>query len=1168
MKYIWWLSSLSNLIFLPKNFFIMKNLWLLIFACCTMQAAFAQRIPFDRMNNGGQGLLLEDLASMTRDDQAGTRSKLRFSLFLLEQEFMQAQRDGIPPGAFVSSQTIVMIQEGMVRIQAAAKKDAAILIAGLERLGATGIDHYDRTINAWFPIAKISQLPFLDELQFAKPVYWVKGDIGSVDSEGDLALQAIAARDNYCVNGAGVRIGVLSDSYTTAFPGGAAAGVASGDLPGVGNPNGFITPVTVVADGGANDIDEGRAMIEIVHDLAPGAQIFFNTANGGEASFANAIINLDAVRNCDVIVDDIRYFEEPFYMDGLVAQACNTVFNNGVAYFASAGNYGQLSYESAYRNSGGALNAHDFDPGPGIDTLQSITVNAGSRINLTLQWDDPWGSITPNSAATNLDVFLINAGGVIVASSTDNNVGNDPTEFFSYLDPNVAGTATYRILITRPAGPAPAVLKWVIRNSAGLVINEYPPTTVNARATGYGHSNATGANAVAAAFWGNTPAYGVNPPQPEGFTSAGGVQIRYNTAGVPIPPVTRNKPNFCAVDGVSNTFFGNGNNFFGTSAAAPHAAAVAALMLEANPGLSPTQVRSLLVASSIDMLTPGFDFITGSGLIQADVAVREAIELQCNITNITVQNGPTCIAGQGTYNVTLRISYTNPPACNDILWVNGQEFAANGASFQDVTLTGLNPNGLPVSVTAYFKSASGCSRTVNNLFAAPEKPSITCPPAQILFLDANCSAVIPNYIPLATVNSPAPGTVVTQAPVAGTVVFNAGVVNVTITVTDDCGSTNCTFPVTKLDVTPPTVVCSNSSVTFNGEETITLNADDFVVASDNCGVASIQLSPNSIDCEQLGQVVPVTVTVTDINSNVSNCVSNIAVLGLPCGWSQHPDGVGCVNGNSIAYNPANGIWTATSTDCFYASPFNGDTTAFAQRTLCGDGSLTAQVTDISGTSLGWAGLVMRESNATGAKKAQLMTNLSNFSRREFRTVNNGAAQPQQFPSQNRYWLRLVRAGNQFSMFTSPNGQAWYLVGAQIIPMNACIQMGLVATNYQQTSTVTATFANVSYTGSNMPLMAVLPGSEPAPHYSLPSAGFEVFPNPTTGELSVDLTHYTGRALRIEVYSLEGRLLRFAEVEEVQTPVERMDLSAFTAGMYMIKVKTEGLPDVTRRVVLR
>jgi hypothetical protein len=691
-------------------------------------AVFCLHFGFSQTNQANQPQLNLNNFQFKKSDQ---KAKLRSSLQELEAEYLDALKQGASSSTFKSSHAIIMITDGLVRIEAVAKRDAGILINELERLGAQQIDSYKRIVNAWYPISNISQLALIEELQFVKPVYHESPDIGAATSEGELALQALAARDTYCVDGSGIRVGVISDSYTSAFPGGAAAGVASGDIPGAGNPNGFTTPVTVVNEGPPG-IDEGRAMIEIVHDLAPGAQIFFNTSSGGQATYATAINNLASVSNCDIIVDDVRYFEEPFYMDGLIAQACDNVFANGVPYFASAGNYAQSSYESVYRDSNGSFNAHDFDPTASRDTLQSITVNGGSRINLTLQWDDPWGSITPNSANTDLDVWLFNAGGALVASSTDFNIGGDPTEFFSYTAP-AGGAQTFRILITRSAGPDPSVLKWVIRNANGLVINEYPPTTINAQSTGYGHSNAAGANAVGAAFWGNTPAYGVNPPLPEGFTSSGGVQIRYNTNGVAITPITRNKPNFTAVDGTSNTFFGNGNNFFGTSAAAPHAAAVAALMLEANNSLTPTQVRNLLVNSSIDMLTPGFDFITGSGLIQADIVLQNIFGALCNISNISVQSGPTCVEG-GTYSVTVRVSYTDHPDCNDELWVNGQVFPATGANFQDVTLTGLIPDGNPESVTAYFVSAPGCNLTVSNLYTAPAAPV-----AQNSIVDISCS---------------------------------------------------------------------------------------------------------------------------------------------------------------------------------------------------------------------------------------------------------------------------------------------------------------------------------------------------------------------------------------------------------------------------------------------
>ena len=66
---------------------------------------------------------------------------------------------------------------------------------------------------------------------------------------------------------------------------------------------------------------------------------------------------------------------------------------------------------------------------------------------------------------------------------------------------------------------------------------------------------------------------------------------------------------------------------------------------------------------------------------------------------------------------------------------------------------------------------------------------------------------------------------------------------------------------------------------------------------------------------------------------------------------------------------------------------------------------------------------------------------------------------------------------------------------------------------------------------------------------------------------MDLAQYLGRAVRMEVYSLTGQLLRLVEIEEVQTGIEQLDLSAFQSGMYLVKVKSDGLPDATRRVVL-
>ncbi|MBP6238643.1 MAG: T9SS type A sorting domain-containing protein [Saprospiraceae bacterium] len=304
-----------------------------------------------------------------------------------------------------------------------------------------------------------------------------------------------------------------------------------------------------------------------------------------------------------------------------------------------------------------------------------------------------------------------------------------------------------------------------------------------------------------------------------------------------------------------------------------------------------------------------------------------------------------------------------------------------------------------------------------------------------------------------------------------------------------------------------------------------------------------------------------TVTVTDAGGCTAVTSANITTQPLPCGWSGEPNGAGCNAGNTVAYNFNTQRFTVTSTNCYYPNSFTSDALAFAQYDLCGNGSITAQVTSITGNALGWAGVTMRESNAAGAKKAQLMTNLSTQSRREFRITTNGAAYPQQFPSQNRYWLRITRTGNQFVMSISPNGTTWYPAGAQNINMNSCIEMGLVVTNYTANSTVTATFANVSVSGGSITKPVINTKED-----ILAVADFSIMPNPTNGLIEVDLSSYSQRKVQLELYNLQGKLLRSVNIESINGK-EEVDLTTFDSGMYLIRVRSEGLPDVTKRVVV-
>jgi hypothetical protein len=478
----------------------------------------------------------------------------------------------------------------------------------------------------------------LKSLKFARPAYF-STNVGLTTSQGDIAVRSDVGRSLFNVDGTGITVGTLSDSFNCL--GQAAADVASGDLP---------SGIQVLDDSACpSATDEGRAMMQLITDIAPGADQAFHTAFSGQPAFAQGILDL-ANAGCNVIVDDVIYLAEPMFQDGIIAQAVNSVVASGVAYFSSAGNQDRRSYESAYRSSGIPITiddilfgvAHDFDPGPGVDILQGITIPGNTTLIISFQWDSPYFSASGDPGSDNdLDIFVTNNdGSIVLAASTDSNTGDDPIEVLIYTNSS-AQAGNFNLLVTNFSGPDPAIMKYVIFNSA-ITMNEYD----TAAGTSFGHANAAGAEAVAAAFYGNTPEFGVTPAIVESFSSAGGVQIVFDLSGNRLPtPEVRNKPEITAPDGTNTTFFGSFDvepdgfpNFFGTSAAAPHAAAVAALLLEKQPALIANEVYDALEQTALDMDDPstpefdvGFDFATGWGLIQADRALdRDFIYVEPN----------------------------------------------------------------------------------------------------------------------------------------------------------------------------------------------------------------------------------------------------------------------------------------------------------------------------------------------------------------------------------------------------------------------------------------------------------------------------------------------------------------------------------------------------------
>src|SRR5262249_25753595 len=185
-------------------------------------------------------------------------------------------------------------------------------------------------IRASLPLGAVDTVAAADDVQTIQAAADFVTNVGSLTSQGYVTHTAnqVVSRG---ITGVGVTVGVLSDS---ASPARVAALIGTGDLP---------ADTQVLPGQASSGSDEGCAMMEIVHDIAPGAHLIFATANGGPANFARNILALPAA-GASVIVDDITYFDEGAFQDGPIAQAVNQVTAGGAIYFSSAANSGSLTF--------------------------------------------------------------------------------------------------------------------------------------------------------------------------------------------------------------------------------------------------------------------------------------------------------------------------------------------------------------------------------------------------------------------------------------------------------------------------------------------------------------------------------------------------------------------------------------------------------------------------------------------------------------------------------------------------------------------------------------------------------------------------------------------------------------------------------------------------------
>ena len=476
-------------------------------------------------------------------------------------------------------------------------------------------------LSALATIAADSKITHIDEPDLCT------NNVGAVTSQGYVGHKAKNVVEGLGIDGTGVKVGVLSVSAT---PAEVAVLQGTGDLPAN----------TVVLAGQANTgDDEGTAMMEIIHDLAPGAQPYFATGNTGVAQFVTNIAALNAA-GCKVIVDDITYFNEGVFQDGPIAQAVNTFVASGGIYFSSAANSGNVdggtggTWEGDFLSGGtatgvsadgGTALVHNFGTAGSPVLYDTLTVLSNY---VSLKWSDPLGAST-----NDYDLFVLNSTGTtVLGSSVTRQTGtSDPYEITTSSAGFPVGSRIVIVQYNPTAVPTTATRALHLDTNRGALSIATPGNT-------FGHNAGANTQSTAATFWnsakmGTTPFNGVGNPV-ELFSSDGLRKIFYTPTGTLIgsgQPLFSNasagqtllKPDFTAADGVTCKTPGF-SPFFGTSAAAPHGAAIAALMIAAKPTITNTQIHNILVSTAMDNGAAGYDRDGGYGVLDALAAVNAA----------------------------------------------------------------------------------------------------------------------------------------------------------------------------------------------------------------------------------------------------------------------------------------------------------------------------------------------------------------------------------------------------------------------------------------------------------------------------------------------------------------------------------------------------------------
>ena len=367
-------------------------------------------------------------------------------------------------------------------------------------------------------------------------------------------------------------------------------------------------------------------------------------------------------------------------------------------------------------------------------------------------------------------------------------------------------------------------------------------------------------------------------------------------------------------------------------------------------------------------------------------------------------------------------------------------------------------------------------------------------------------------------------------------------------------------------------VCKDANVMLGANGQASIQASD--VDNNSFGATSATVSPSAFSCSNLGPNT-VTLTVMNASGNTDQCTSTVTVstgTGLPGGGGGWQGGAigqaptqpvlnfsACSSGSNT---PAGQFTIGGSGN--NATSMTTDNITFAYQTLCGtNSSITVKVETVSMN--GYGGLMMRESSMAGAKQVAVFSNLTNSLRHETRYTNNSPKVVQNFMKPNPIWLRLKRMGTWVFAEYSFNGVTFQPVHAVIVPMQNCVQVGMAAFSFTPGQQATATFSNVTTTGTVVPI-AIEEG--PAQEAKLTEESLflseehtentvSLFPNPARTLVNLKFEKPTAETTRITILNQLGqRSSTFMLPKGVEQEV--LDVQGLAAGMYMLRVENDQL----------